>query len=329
MMRRFYVLLALSLFLSGQATAATDTALIKIKVGHLVAIDLAPLFVAKESSCFKDQGLDVETVFFASPGDNNAALAGKVIDVSINPFTLPFFAANSGVPIRVVASAGGWGVMEVVAQGKLGLHSIGDVKAHVQAKKPKLKVGTLQGDTLELILTRAFDKEGITDKDVDIVYFNDLLSMVEAFRSGQLDVLSHIKPYTTDMVETRGATVLTSNAQTWSTTTPNSVASVLESTVAQRKDVIVSYLKGLQCAADIINKSPEKAAEIMSKGNYFRVPPPVLLASLKSAPAPVSFTPDVAVIQGVVDDLTKLGYIKGNTKASDIFRLDILESIGK
>jgi len=328
-MRRFCVLLALSLFLSGQATAATDKALIKIKVGHLVAIDLAPLFVAKESSCFKDQGLDVETVFFASPGDNNAALAGKVIDFSINPFTLPFFAANSGVPIRVVASAGGWGVMEVVAQGKLGLRSISDVKAYVQAKKPKLKVGTLQGDTLELILTRAFDKEGITDKDVDIVYFNDLLSMVEAFRSGQLDVLSHIKPYTTDMVETKGATVLTSNAQTWSTTTPNSVASVLESTVVRRKDVIVSYLKGLQCAADIINKSPEKAAEIMSKGNYFRVPPPVLLASLKSAPAPVSFTPDVAVIQGVVDDLTKLGYIKGNTKASDIFRLDILESIGK
>jgi hypothetical protein len=35
------------------------------------------------------------------------------------------------------------------------------------------------------------------------------------------------------------------------------------------------------------------------------------------------------VIQGVVDDLTKLGYIKGNTKASDIFRLEILESIGK
>ncbi len=74
------------------------------------------------------------------------------MDASINPFTLPFFAANSGVPIRVIASAGGWGVMEVVAQGKLGLHSIGDVKAYVQAKKPKLKVGTLQGGTWNLIL---------------------------------------------------------------------------------------------------------------------------------------------------------------------------------
>ena len=103
--------------------------------------------------------------------------------------------------------------------------------------------------------------------------------------------------------------------------------SVLASTLAQRPESVVAYLKGLQCAADIINKSPEKAVELMSKGNYFRVPQPVLLASLKSAPAPVSFKPDVAAIQSVVDDLTKLGYIKGATKSSDIFRLDIFQGI--
>ena len=33
------------------------------------------------------------------------------------------------------------------------------------------------------------------------------------------------------------------------------------------------------------------------------------------------------VIQGVVNDLSKLGYIKGNTKAADIFRLDEIKSI--
>lgn len=49
----------------------------------------------------------VETIFFANPGDNNAALAGGSIDFSTNPFTLPFFAANSGVPIRVISGAGG------------------------------------------------------------------------------------------------------------------------------------------------------------------------------------------------------------------------------
>lgn len=303
--------------------------LTKVKAGHLVALDMAPLFVAKESGCFKKYGLDVDLVFFANPGDNNAALAGGAIDFSTNPFTLPFFAANSGVPIRVIAAAGGWGVMEVVAQKGTGLTSIADIKAYIAADKPKLKIATLQGDTLELILTRAFKKAGIDPKKTQFVYFNDLLAMVEAFRSGKVDILSHIKPYTSAMVVTKGAKVLTTNAATWKPFTPNTVVSVLEKTLKDRPKVVKAYLQGLVCGAAIINKTPEKAVAILSKGTYFRVKPAVLLASFKSAPAPISFVPDLPSIQSVVSDLTALGYIKGKVKATDIFRLDIVKSIGQ
>ena len=313
----------------GNAAFAADKPLTKVKAGHLVAIDMAPLFVAKESGCFGKQGLDVETVFFANPGDNNAALAGGAIDFSTNPFTLPFFAANSGVPIRVISAAGGWGVMEVVAQGKLGFKSMDDLKPYVKAGKPKLKFATLQGDTLELILTREFTRLGISEKDVELVYFNDLLAMVESFRSGQVDVLSHIKPYTTDMVVNKGAAVLTTNAKTYSLTTPNTVVSVLEKTLKDRPQIVEAYLKGLICAADIINRQPERATDYLTKGNYYRVAPKVLLSSIKAAPAPVSFTPDVAAIQTVVDELTRLGYVKGSTKANDIFRLDTIKVLEK
>ena len=319
---------AVALAFGGVAVAA-DKPLTKVKAGHLVAIDMAPLFVAKESGCFAQQGLEVETVFFANPGDNNAALAGGAIDFSTNPFTLPFFAANSGVPIRVIAAAGGWGVMEVVSQGKLGLKSMDDIKAYVKAGKPKLKIATLQGDTLELILKREFTRLGIADKDVELVYFNDLLAMVESFRAGQVDLLSHIKPYTTDMVLSKGATVLTTSAKTYSTTTPNTVVSVLDKTLKDRPQVVTAYLKGLMCGAAIINKQPEKAVDYLAKGNYFRVSPKVLLASIKAAPAPVSFTPDVNAIQSVVDELTKLGYVKGTTGTKDIFRLDTIKGLEK
>ena len=329
-MKRFVIAVVSAMALStGAVAAAADKPLIKVKAGHLVAIDLAPLFVAKESGCFAQQGLDVDTVFFANPGDNNAALAGGAIDFSTNPFTLPFFAANSRVPIRVISAAGGWGVIEVVAQGKLGLRSMDALKTYIKAGKPKLKVATLQGDTLELILKRDFARLGISDKDVELVYFNDLLAMVESFRSGQVDLLSHIKPYTTEMVVGKGATVITTSARTYSTTTPNSVVSVLEKTLTDRPQVVQAYLKGLICAAALINKQPEKAIAYLVKGNYYRVKPSVLLDSLKSAPAPISFVPDVAVIQSVVDELTALGYVKGNTKAADIFRLDPIKALEK
>lgn len=322
---RFFaaILLALSLSGAGEAQALT-----KVKAGHLVALDMAPLFLGKESGCFEKYGLDIETVFFANPGDNNAALAGGEIDFSTNPFTLPFFAANSGVPIRVIAAAGGWGIMQVIADGKLKISSIEDLKKHIASGGKKLRFASLQGDTLELILTRIFKQNGIADNAVEIVNFDDLLAMVDAFRSGQADVLSHIKPYTTDFVVNKGATFIADNAQVWSAHTPNTVVSVLEKTLAGRPQIVESYLKGLLCAAEIINKEPERAVQILSaKGSYYRVSPTVLLQAFKSAKEPVSFVPDLVSIQSVVDDLTALGYIKGKTKAADIFRIDMISKL--
>lgn len=317
-------LLAFTLLGAGETYALT-----KVKAGHLVALDMAPLFLAKEGGCFEKFGLDVETVFFANPGDNNAALAGGEIDFSTNPFTLPFFAANAGMPIRTIAAAGGWGIMQVIADGKLKINSVEDLKAYIlSGKNKKLKFASLQGDTLELILTRIFKTNGIPDDAVEIVNFDDLLAMVDAFRSGQVDVLSHIKPYTTDFVVNKGATLITDNAKIWSPHTPNTVVSVLEKTLQGKPQIVEAYLKGLLCAAEMINKDPEAAVKILTaKNSYYRVSPEVLLNSFKNAAEPVSFVPDLESIQSVVDDLSSLGYIKGKTKATDIFRLDMIKKL--
>lgn len=329
-MKRVVLLMASFAILAASGFAHADNKpLTKVKVGHLVAIDLAPLFVAKESGCFAKQGLDVETVFFSNPGDNNAALAGGAIDISVNPFTLAFFAADSGVPIRVISAAGGAGVIEIVGQGNLGLKTMADIKSVVQSNRRKLRIATLQGDTLELILKRELSRNSISEKDVDIIYFNDLLGMVEAFRSGQVDLLTHIKPYTTDLLVNKGAVVLASSAKTYSPTTPNSVVGVLDKTLRERQQVMKAYLSGLMCAAQIINTQPEKAATLLTNGNYFRVSPKVLLEALKTAPAPVTFLPDVQAIQSVVDELKRLGYAKGTATTNDVFRLDLLKALEK
>jgi len=188
---------------------------------------------------------------------------------------------------------------------------------------------TLQGDTLELILTRSFAKEGIAIDSVSMVYFNDLLAMVDAFRVGQVDVLSHIKPYTTDLVVKKGAVVIADNAGVWSATTPNCVLSALDKTLKERPAMVEAYLKAVEEAAALINSNPEKAVALLSKGTYYRVSSDVVLKAFKSAPAPISFVPDVNAVQSVVTDLTKLGYIKGTTSAKDIFRTDLVEKLEK
>ncbi|MDB4983479.1 MAG: hypothetical protein JWM82_4231, partial [Myxococcales bacterium] len=218
--------------------------------------------------------------------------------------------------------------MQVVADGKLGIKTFTDMAAYIK-KHPgkKLKIGTLQGDTLELILTRSFAKASISQDDVNVVYFNDLLAMVDGFRTGEVDVLSHIKPYTTDLTLKKGAVVIADNAEVWSPTTPNCVLSTLDKTLKTRPQIIESYLKAVMDAAALINSDPAKAVALLQKGTYYRVGPDVVLKAFKTAPAPITFVPDVAAIQSVVTDLTKLGYIKGTTTAKDIFRLEIIEKL--
>jgi len=316
-----------ALFFATTQPLMANEKLIKVTAGHLIALDMAPLFVGVESGCFKQQGLEVETRFFANPGDNNAALAGGAIDFSTNPFTLPFFAANSGVPIKVISAAGGWGVMEVIADGKLGLDSIGALAEYVKDGKPKLTAAVLQGDTLELILVTELAKQGMPPDAIEFVYFNDLLSMVEAFRSGNVDILSHIKPYTSEMVASLGATVLTNNARTWSNHTPNTVVSVLDKTLTERPEVVTGYLKGLICAAEIINTEPDKAIDLLEQGNYFRVSREVMKDAFASAPEPISFTPDVEAVQQVVDALVKMQYVRPGVSAESIFEIDLIKSL--
>lgn len=327
MKRSTLSLLPCALLLAAAQPLLAEDELVKVTAGHLIALDMAPLFVGVESGCFEEQGLEVDTRFFANPGDNNAALAGGAIDFSTNPFTLPFFAANSGVPIKVISAAGGWGVMEVIADGELGLNSMEALAEHVKAGKPKLTAAVLQGDTLELILVTELAKRGLEPDAIEFVYFDDLLAMVEAYRSGNVDILSHIKPYTSEMVASRGATVLTNNASTWSTNTPNTVVSVLEETLTERPQVVEGYLKGLICAADIINNEPEKAVDLLEKGNYFRVSSDVLKGAFASAPEPISFVPDVAAVQRVVDDLVKMQYVRPGVSAESIFEIDLIKSL--
>lgn len=313
---------------TSEADQAEPQELIPVKAGHLVALDMAPLFVGVESGCFEENGLAVETVFFTNPGDNNAALAGGSIDFSTNPFTLPFFAASSGVPIKTIAAAGGWGVMQVIAKSEYGIVSVADLAAYIEANPDqKLRIATLRGDTLELILLDAFEQAGISVDQVEMVYFDDLLAMVDAFRLGEVDLLSHIKPYTTQFVESGEATVVTDNAEIWSPTTPNTVVSVLEKTLTERPEVLEAYLKGLQCAAAIINETPEDAIALLQGGNYYRVEDDVMLEAFTSQPSPITFTPDLKAVQSVVDQMVALDYIKADVPASVIFDTSTIEKL--
>ena len=182
---------------------------------------------------------------------------------------------------------------------------------------------------MELILVDAFEDESISEDNFEFVYFDDLLAMVESFRVGAVDILSHIKPYTTQFIVSGDANLLTDNFTVWSPKTPNTVVSVLENTLTSKPEIVTSYIKGMQCSASIINDEPEKDISLLKLGNYYRVEDDVLLEAFTSQPSPITFTPDLNSIQTVVDKMVDLNYIKNDVPTSKIFDIDIVSELEK
>ncbi len=297
----------------------------KIKVGHLVALDMAPLFVAKEAGFFAEEGLDVETVFFSNPGDNNTALSGNSIQFSVNPFTLPYFAQHSGVPMRIIASAGGLGVIQVVIQGQYDVNDMAQLAKWVKANPgKKLKVATLKGDTLDMILYRAFQKEGLSYNDFEVSWFNDLFAMVQAFESGQVDILSHIQPYTTRMQVEKGAKLLTDSNRVWGHGTPNCSLNVMDDFLQKYPNTVNAYLKAVYRGFDLIVNDPDRAIALVEKGNYYRVSRKVLKTAFATQKG-VQLIPNISGMMTVINDMVASQYIE--QPKVDILRLESISRI--
>jgi ABC-type nitrate/sulfonate/bicarbonate transport system substrate-binding protein len=284
-----------------------------IKVGHLVATDMAPLFIAKEAGYFKDEGLDVETVFFSNPGDNNAALTGGSLQFSINPFTLAYLGQNSGVPMRILANAGGNGIMQVVVQGKYNINSLDELVLYITNNpKEKLKVGTLRGDTLDMILYKAFKDKGLSYDNFEMIWFDDLLAMVQSFKTGDIAILSHIQPYTTDLQMNYGAKLLTDNAIIWGKNTPNTTIIALDSFAKKYPETVKRFLRAENRALDLIKNDPEKAEQILVGKNYFKTPDNVLLTSFKTQ-SEATLYPNIEGMMMAINDMVAQNYIKKPT----------------
>ncbi len=287
-----------------------------IKVGHLVALDMAPLFIAKEAGYFQEEGLDVQTVFFSNPGDNNTALAGGSIQIGTNPFTLPYFASNSGIKMQIISGAGGLGIMEVIIQGDLNIETVEQLVKWIRANPgKKIRIAVLKGDTLEMIIQKLLADNGLTYDDVEMVWFNDLLAMVQSFQTKQVDVLSHIKPYTTEMIVKHGAKHLTTNSEVWGEGTPNCTINVMEDFADNYPGTCKVYLKAIHKALQFMIDDPEKAADLLVKGNYYKVDRDVLLFALKNQPKKALLRPNQDGMMMAINAMVKGGYIqqpKGN-----------------
>lgn len=285
-----------------------------VNVGHLVGICMSPLFYAQAAGMFKDEGLNVQMKFMPNPGDALTALNSGAMDVIHNPFTNSFVAAGQGAPVRIIAGSGAGGLF-LIAQKDSGIKSMAEL---VAAKGKGLKIGTVRFNTFELTLYRALAAAGVSYSDYNIVWFNDTLALAAAYEAKALDLVTHVEPFATRLIDTLGGVPLYSSLDAWGPHGPDCVTNTTAKYLEAKPDVLRRYLKVLLKADAAIKADMPKAVEILDASKFYRVDKATLTAALPRQLPQVDITKGGAKgMEIAVADMAALGYLKQVPKIID------------
>jgi NitT/TauT family transport system substrate-binding protein len=278
-----------------------------INVGHLVGICMSPLFYAQATGLFAAEGLKVEMKFMPNPGDALTALTGGVMQVVHIPFTNIIVAANNGAPVRIVGGSGAGGLF-LLAQGSSGIKSMNDLKQH---RGKDLKIGAMRLNTFELMLYRALANDGMKYDDFQMVWFSDTLSMASAFEAKAVDLVTHVEPFATRLIEKLGGVPIASNLDTWGKDGPDCVTNARSDFIEKYPQATTRYLRALLKADAAIKANRDKAVEVLDASKFYRVDKETLRSALpRQMPQVNLIGAGEAGMRTAIADMTTLGYIK-------------------
>lgn len=246
------VCLALTLTVVARPLAAAD--LKPYKVGFNAWIGWIAFFVAQDKGYFKDAGLDLSTKSFSSPGDGlNPLIAGDldaVLSTADSVLTVADKAPGQIKMIYLVDTSAG-------ADAILAKKEITTVKG-LKGKK----VAATLGQCNHLLLQKALEKAGLTDKDVELVNMNPD-DAGAAFAAGKVDAAVTWEPWITKVQGEKKGHVVFSTKDA-----PNLILDVvaISGKTAEKKAAETrAFIKALNQGYEFVQKSPDEAAAIAAK----------------------------------------------------------------
>ena len=173
-----------------------------VKVGHLGIAADTPIYIAMDKGYFKERNIDIRLEPFVSAAPAMAPLASGEIQVVGGGIGPPLFNAYArAFPVRVVGSrsrdvAGNSGNVLML---RSDLQS--QVKRVTDLKGRKIAINA-PGSPLTYLVGKLLASEGLTLKDVDLVYMS-WPDMAPAFTKKAIDAGTTVDPFSTQY-EQRG-----------------------------------------------------------------------------------------------------------------------------
>src|SRR3954470_850080 len=224
------------------------------KVGYNAWIGSIAFFVAEQKGFFKDEGLDVQKKSFSSPGDGLKPLLSGDLDAVLS---------TADSVLTVVDKAPGQLKIVYLTDTSAGADAIlakKDIKSIKELKGRK--VAATLGQCNQLLLDKALEKAGLTEKDVKLVNMNPD-DAGAAFAAGQIDVAVTWEPWITKVAGEKKGHVIWSSKET-----PNLILDVLAigtKTASKKAAETKAFLKGMNRGFDFVQAHADEAAVIAGK----------------------------------------------------------------
>lgn len=171
----------------------------KLKFGMLRVPNAA--FIGIEKGFFKEQGLELEVVFFRSGAELVPSLSTGQIDIGATTAGAALYnSIAQGVRVKIVAdyqalrpNEPGTGTNAIVVRKEL--IDSGAFKGPADAKGRNIAI-TARGQITHLFAGKLLERGGLTDKDARLVTMS-YPDMLAAFKGGSIDVAAWIDPFMT------------------------------------------------------------------------------------------------------------------------------------
>ncbi|MGJ3253963.1 MAG: ABC transporter substrate-binding protein [Elainellaceae cyanobacterium] len=256
---------------------------VTLRVGHLPAGCVSHLLLANKRGLFREAGLNVELTQFNGPGENLQALVAGAQDVIHNPWTNTVAAYADGTEqLKIISGSGKAGIELVARDG-----SVSSLEELASAAGQGLRIGTLQLDTLELVVFGHLKKLGVDYSNYEMTFFPSMVGMGEALIQGTADVCSLAQPYAQSVVAQSGGTYLGDSNGAWGPEASDCVITSTDSFMGKEPNLLADYLAVLRQSAAMLEADYESAiadlvpvygseADILSVALNRQVPQPVM-----------------------------------------------------
>lgn len=290
-------------------------------------------YIGKDRGWFEEEGLKLTGYESYVTGMALAAALGRgdieVAYICLVPAINAY--ANAGVPIKIVAGTHRYGYGLVVNPQK--------IKTVNDLEKPDVRIGCVrEGGAVDVILHKTIDRFHLSeDKILSNVQRMNPPKQVLAIKMGRLDAAFLPEQWAT-MAEESGFTMLLTSQDVWPEM-QGSVLVVKDDLLHSNPEVVRKLVEVSKRATEWANQYPKEAAEVVAKqlqaalgevlpsevaevAARLEITPEVLLRSMGR----LEYTNDIdpKIIQGTIDYIAGLGYIKSSFSAEDILDLRYL-----